>query len=68
MKKIGRDTPASAMVMAARSKIDPRRSAEKTPTLTPKTSQMMAAPMASDDVTGIRSSSSGQIGCLVMKE
>ena len=36
--------------------------------VTPTTSQMTAAPMASESVTGSRSSSSGQTGCWVMKE
>ena len=36
--------------------------------LTPETSQMIAAPMARENVTGARSSSSGQTGCRVMKE
>ena len=35
---------------------------------TPETSQRTTAPMASESVTGSRSSSSGQTGCLVMKE
>ena len=68
MKKIGSDTPASATVMAARSNAVPRRSAEITPAVTPKTSQRIDAPMASETVTGIRSSISGQTACLVRKE
>ena len=35
---------------------------------TPKTSQMIEAPIASENVTGNRSSSSGQTGWWVMKE
>ena len=36
--------------------------------LMPETTQMTAAPMAREKVTGIRSSSSGHTGCRVMKE
>ncbi len=68
MKKIGNETPASATVIAARSKIDPRFSADSTPIATPDTSHRIEAPAASDSVTGIRSSSSGQTDCLVMNE
>ena len=68
MKKIGSDTPASAMPMAPRSNTVPRRRAEITPMLTPATSQMSAAPTTSEMVTGARSSSSGHTGCFVMKE
>ena len=68
MKKIGSETPASAMPIAARSKTLPLRSAESTPVATPKTSQITAAPTASEMVTGSRSSRSGSTGFWVMKE
>ena len=56
------DTPESATNMAARSKMVPRRSAEMTPTPTPTTSQMTAAPSASDSVMGSRLMMSGHTG------
>ena len=45
--------------MAARSKSDPRLSAESTPMVMPMISQMIAAPTARDSVTGNRFSISG---------
>jgi hypothetical protein len=42
--------------------MDPRFSADSTPMLMPNTAQRKAAPMASENVTGIRSSRSGQTG------
>src|SRR4051794_34682747 len=46
VKKIGSETAASAMVIALRSKIDPRLRAEMEPMVRPPTSHMMAAPAA----------------------
>src|SRR5262245_52042534 len=68
VKKIGSDTPASAVPMANRSKTLPLRSADSTPVATPLSSQMIAAPAASDPVTVIRSVSSGQTGFCVRNE
>ncbi len=68
VKKIGSDTPASAVPMDRRSKKLPLRSAESTPTLTPASTQMIAAPTAREKVTGRRSTRSGQTGCPLMKE
>jgi hypothetical protein len=68
VKKMGSDTPARAMPMAARSKKLPLRRADSTPTATPTTSQMMAAPAANESVTPSRSTRSGQTGFWVMNE
>lgn len=65
---MGSDTPASAIVMAALSMAVPRFSAEMTPTLTPTTTQVIAAPRAREIVAGSRSSSVGQTGWLLLKE
>ena len=54
--------------MAARSKKEPRFSAEMTPMETPTITQMIAAPIASDSVTGKRFWISGRTGWLVRKE
>ena len=63
MKKIGSDTPASAMPIENRSNRVPRFSAEITPMATPLTSQITAAPMASESVTGMSLTICGQTGC-----
>src|SRR5262249_51711837 len=68
VKKIGSETPASATLIAARSNTLPRRSAESTPVATPASNQMIAAPTASEIVTLIRSTRSGQTGFWVMNE
>ena len=68
MKKIGRETPASAMAIAERSKMLPLRSADSRPTATPDTAHRIAAPIASDTVTASRSVRSGQTGFWVRKE
>ena len=68
MKKIGSDTPASAMPIENRSNRVPRLSAEMTPMATPPTSQMTAAPMASERVTGRSLTICGQTGCWVRNE
>ena len=54
--------------MVSRSKIEPRLSAERTPMATPETTQMTAAPMASEKVTGMRWTISGQTSTWVLKE
>ena len=63
MKKIGRDTPARATAIAARSKAVPRLSAETTPIAVPASSHITAAPNASDAVTGTLLISIGHTGC-----
>ncbi len=68
VQKIGIETPASATVIAARSKNDRRLNADRTPTETPKITQITAAPTASEKVTGARSISSGNTACRVRKE
>src|SRR6266702_1139239 len=68
VKKIGRDTPASATPIAARSKMLPLRSADSRPVATPAISQRRAPPTASDMVTVSRSVRSGQTGFWVRKE
>ncbi len=68
VKKIGSETPASATPIAARSKMVPRRSADRTPVATPDSSQITAAPAASENVTVIRSTRSGQTGFWVRNE
>ena len=68
MKKIGSDTPASAMPIENRSKSVPRRSAESTPIDTPPTSHSTDAPMASESVTGTSLIICGHTGCWVRKE
>ena len=65
---MGRETPAKAMVIAIRSKTEPRFSAEMTPVVTPATSQITAAPRASDAVTGSRRVISFQTGWLLLNE
>ena len=52
MKKIGSDTPTRATLMENRSNRVPRLSAEMMPMDTPETSQIIAAPIASESVTG----------------
>ncbi len=55
--------------MERRSKKEPPRfRAETTPIATPETTQMTAAPTASDSVTGMRSTSWGQISVCVLNE
>ena len=68
MKKIGSDTPARAIPIENRSKRVPRLSAETTPIATPPTSQSIAAPMASEMVTGKLLTICGQTGCWDLKE
>jgi hypothetical protein len=68
VKKIGSDTPASAVAIAPRSNTLPLRSADRTPVATPAMSQITAAPMARDVVTVSRSVRSGQTGFWVRKE
>src|SRR5437660_1219594 len=53
VKKMGSDTPASAMLMENRSKIVPRCSAEITPTVMPPASQRIAAPRATNAITSL---------------
>src|SRR5690348_18244999 len=65
---MGSETPASAMAITPRSMTLPRRSAEMTPAETPPTSHRIAAPTASEIVTGSRSRMSGSTGFWVMKE
>ena len=62
------ETPARATTIAARSKNEPRRSAESTPTARPKVNQMIDAPTARDNVTGNRSMIIGSTGSLLRKE
>ena len=54
--------------MTVRSSRDRRRSAEITPASTPPISHMIAAPMASETVTGNRSFISGQTAWSVRNE
>ena len=68
MKKIGSDTPARATPMENRSNRVPRLSAEITPIATPPTSHRIAAPMASEMVTGRLLTICGQTGCSDLKE
>ncbi len=68
MKKISSETPASAMPIAARSKAEPRRSADSTPIAVPATSHITAAPNASDAVTGTLLISIGHTGCWLRNE
>ena len=68
MKKIGSETPASAIVIENRSKMEPRFSAETTPMPMPAISQIIAAPMASDRVTGMSLTIAGQTGCWFLNE
>ena len=68
MKKIGSDTPARATPIENRSNRLPRRSADSTPIDTPPISQRIAAPTASDNVTGSADISCGQTGCWLRKE
>ena len=56
------------MVIANRSKNEPRFSAESTPTLTPAINQRIAAPTTSDKVTGNRLRMSGSTGSLLRNE
>ena len=68
MKKIGSDTPARATPIENRSNRVPRLSAEITPIATPPTSHKIAAPTASETVTGRPATSIGQTGCWFLKE
>jgi len=68
VQKIGIETPARAIVIALRSKTDPRFRADRTPVATPKPTHSTAAPRASENVTGIRSRISGHTGCRLMNE
>ena len=68
MKKIGSDTPASAMPIENRSKIEPRLSAETTPMAIPEISHMTAAPMASDNGHREAATICGQTGCWLRNE
>jgi len=68
VKKMGSETPASAMIIANRSKNVPGRSAESTPISTPVNTQMTAAPRASESVTGKREVMSGHTGRWFLKE
>jgi hypothetical protein len=68
VKKMGRDTPASATPIVALSKTLPRFRADITPVATPPSNHSTAAPEASDRVTGRRSIRSGRTGFLVMNE
>jgi len=52
VKKIGSDTPASAVVMPARSRIDPGRRPDRVPMSTPPTSHRIEAPTARLRLTG----------------
>ena len=54
--------------MENRSNRVPRLSAETTPIDTPPTSQRIAAPMASEMVTGKPLTICGQTGCWLLKE
>lgn len=58
----------SAVIIAARSMIVPRLSAETTPVDTPRTSQSTAAPMTMERVTGKASTSIDQTSCSVRNE
>ena len=49
----GIDTPAIAPAMVIRSSAVPRRSAESTPSPTPVTSQITAAPSATEKLTSM---------------
>ena len=68
MKKIGSDTPASATPMEKRSKRVPRLSAESTPIDTPAISQITAAPIASESVTGMSLTICGHTGVWLRNE
>ena len=68
VKKIGRETPPRAPIIAARSQTEPRLSAETTPVLTPAMSQRTHAPAASAAVTGSASLSVFHTGSSVTKE
>ncbi len=64
MKYTGRETPASAVNMVARSSRLPLRRADTMPVPTPKTAQMIAAPAARPAVTGSAFTSVGHTGSL----
>ena len=51
-QKTGMETPISASTVMARSDSLPALMADTTPTTIPKKSQMMAAPIASENVAG----------------
>lgn len=54
--------------MKKRSRKEPRLSADRTPVATPVVTQMTAAPMASEKVTGMRSVICGHTSMCDLKE
>jgi hypothetical protein len=68
VKKMGSETPASAVIIATRSTTVPRLRAETTPVETPMSSHRIAAPMTMDRVTGKASTSIAETSCSVRNE